>query len=211
MGANMQRQAVPLIRTDTPIVATGMEAEIATCFWCVIIARRAGVVEYVSADKIIIRVLKLHLKMLKIGLLMVLIPIILRKFQRSSYSTWIHQQPIVKRGRYVLKRVIFLTMAQRLKMVSLHLVPIFLVAFMPWHGYNFEDAIILNQRLVSEDIFTSVHIDEYVVDARDTKLGPEEITRDIPNVSESMLESLDEDGIVRIGTRVKPGDILLVK
>ncbi len=210
MGANMQRQAVPLIRTDTPIVATGMEAEIARASGAVIIARRAGTVEYVSADKIIIRVPEEATAGGEDWFAHGVDTYHLRKFQRSSYSTWIHQQPTVKRGAFVQAGDI-LTSAQSIKDGELALGANLLVAYMPWHGYNFEDAIILNQRLVSEDVFTSVHIDEYVVDARDTKLGPEEITRDVPNVSESMLETLDEDGIVRIGTRVKPGDILVGK
>ncbi len=210
MGANMQRQAVPLIRTDTPIVATGMEAEIARASGAVIIARRAGVVEYVAADKIIVRVPESATAGGEDWFAHGIDTYPLRKFQRSSYSTWIHQQPSVNRGSFVQAGDILST-AQSIKDGELALGANLLVAYMPWHGYNFEDAIILNQRLVSEDIFTSVHIDEYVVDARDTKLGPEEITRDVPNVSESMLETLDEDGIVRIGTRVKPGDILVGK
>lgn len=210
MGANMQRQAVPLIRTDTPLVATGMESEIARASGAVIVARRAGIVEYVSAEKIIVRVPESATAGGEDWFAHGIDTYHLRKFQRSSYSTWIHQQPIVERGSYVQTGDI-LTSAQAIKDGELALGANLLVAYMPWHGYNFEDAIILNQRLVSEDIFTSVHIDEYVVDARDTKLGPEEITRDLPNVSEAMLETLDEDGIVRIGTRVKPGDILVGK
>jgi len=210
MGANMQRQAVPLIRTDTPIVATGMEAEIARASGAIIVARRAGTVEYVSADKIIIRVPEASTVGGEDWFAHGIDTYYLRKFQRSSYSTWIHQQPIVQHGAFVQEGDI-LTSAQSIKDGELALGANLLVAYMPWHGYNFEDAIILNQRLVSEDVFTSVHIDEYVVDARDTKLGPEEITRDVPNVSEAILDTLDEDGIVRIGTRVKPGDILVGK
>ena len=134
----------------------------------------------------------------------------LRKFQGSSYSTWIHQTPIVNVGDPVLSGDT-LTNGPAIVNGELALGTNLLVAFMPWHGYNFEDAIVLNKRLVAEDVLTSVHIDEYVVDARETKLGPEEITKDIPNVSATMLESLDEDGIIRIGSRVKPGDILVGK
>ncbi len=134
----------------------------------------------------------------------------LRKFKRSSYSTWIHQSPIVKVGDRVAKRDV-ITNGAAVKDAELALGTNLLVAFMPWHGYNFEDAIVLSKRLVSDDVLTSVHIDEYSVDARDTKLGPEEITRDIPNVSESSMSALDKDGLVRIGTRVKPGDILVGK
>jgi DNA-directed RNA polymerase subunit beta len=210
MGANMQRQAVPLIRTETPIVATGMEKEIAQASGALIIARRGGIVEYVSSDKILVRVLESDAVSLEDWFAHGIDTYSLRKFQRSSYSTWVHQQPAVRRGD-IVKVGDVLSNAQSINQGELALGANIFVAFMPWHGYNFEDAIILNQRLVYDDVFTSVHIDEYAADARDTKLGPEEITRDIPNVSESMLESLDEDGIVRIGTRVKPGDILVGK
>ncbi|HVX00913.1 MAG TPA: hypothetical protein VHA52_10825, partial [Candidatus Babeliaceae bacterium] len=134
----------------------------------------------------------------------------LRKFQRSSYSTWIHQTPIVQAGQKV-EVGDMLTNSSAIEKGELALGANLLVAFMPWRGYNFEDAIVLNKRLVADDTLTSVHIDEYIADARDTKLGPEEITRDIPNVSETALTGLDEDGIVRIGTRVRPGDILVGK
>jgi DNA-directed RNA polymerase subunit beta len=210
MGANMQRQAVPLIRTETPIVATGMEKEIARASGALIVARRAGIVEYVSADKILVRVAEADAVNTEDWFAHGIDTYSLRKFQRSSYSTWVHQQPVVQRGDSV-KAGDVLSNAQSINQGELALGANLLVAFMPWHGYNFEDAIILNQRLVYDDVFTSIHIDEYAADARDTKLGPEEITRDIPNVSESMLKSLDEDGIVRIGTRVKPGDILVGK
>jgi len=210
MGANMQRQAVPLISTNSPIVATGMEKEIAIASGALVTAKHAGVVEYVSADKIIVRVEQVDTVHTEDWFAQGIDTYYLRKFQRSSYSTWIHQQPVVKRGDKVAVGDV-LSNAQSISQGELALGANLLVAFMPWHGYNFEDAIVLNQRLVSHDVLTSVHIDEYVVDARDTKLGPEEITRDIPNVSDSMLASLDEDGIVRIGTRVKPGDILVGK
>jgi DNA-directed RNA polymerase subunit beta len=210
MGANMQRQAVPLIRAETPIVATGMEKEIARASGALIVARRGGIVEYVASDKILVRAHEADAASAEDWFAHGVDTYSLRKFQRSSYSTWVHQQPMVKRGD-VVKTGDVLSNAQSIDQGELTLGANLLVAFMPWRGYNFEDAIILNQRLVYDDVFTSVHIDEYVVDARDTKLGPEEITRDIPNVSDTRLDSLDEDGIVRVGTRVNPGDILVGK
>lgn len=210
MGANMQRQAVPLIRMQAPIVGTGMEREIARASGAVITAKRDGVVEFVSSEKIIIRANEESFKNIDDWFAQGIDTYRLRKFERSSYSTWIHHTPIVKRGDEV-KVGDILTNGSSIENGELALGTNLLVAFMPWHGYNFEDAIVLNNRLVADDVLTSVHIDEYIVDARDTKLGPEEITRDIPNVSETALAGLDEDGIVRIGTRVKPGDILVGK
>lgn len=210
MGANMQRQAVPLVRTQRPLVGTGMEEEIVKASGAVLTAKRPGIVEYVSAEKIIVRADESAFNNNEDWIAQGIDTYYLRKFQRSSYSTWIHHQPIVKAGQRVQAGT-FLTDGSGVKNGELSLGANLLVAFMPWHGYNFEDAIVLNARLVSDDVLTSVHIDEYIADARDTKLGPEEITRDIPNVSEVALESLDEDGIVRIGTRVKPGDILVGK
>ena len=210
MGSNMQRQAVPLIRTQSPTVGTGMEHEIVKASGAVIAAKRDGIVEYSSADKIIIRSHEDEFTNTDDWFSQGIDTYHLRKFERSSYSTWIHHTPIVKRGD-VIKAGDLLTNGPSVNHGELALGANLLVAFMPWHGYNFEDAIVLNKRLVSDDALTSVHIDEYPVDARDTKLGPEEITRDIPNVSESLLSGLDEDGIVRIGTRVKPGDILVGK
>jgi DNA-directed RNA polymerase subunit beta len=210
MGANMQRQAVPLIRTAPPIVGTGMEKEIVKASGAVITAKRAGVVEYVCADRIVIRAQESEFRNIDDWIAQGVDTYHLKKFMRSSYSTWIHHTPTVKRGDVVAAGDI-LTNGQAVNAGELALGTNVLVAFMPWHGYNFEDAIVLSKRLVSDDELTSVHIDEYAVDARDTKLGPEEITRDIPNVSEAVLEGLDEDGIVRVGTRVKPGDILVGK
>lgn len=210
MGANMQRQAVPLIRTESPIVGTGMEREIVKASGAVIISRRSGVVEYVSASKIIVRAHESEFATLDDWIGQAVDTYYLRKFERSSYSTWIHHTPIVKVGDIVEAGDI-LTNGSSINEGELALGSNVLVAFMPWHGYNFEDAIILSKRLVYDDVFTSVHLDEYTVEARDTKLGPEEITRDIPNVSETALAGLDDDGIVRIGTRVKPGDILVGK
>ncbi len=210
MGANMQRQAVPLIRTQPPIVGTGMEKDIATASGACITSKRSGVVDYVSSEKIIVRADAEEFKNIDDWINQGVDTYYLRKFQRSSYSTWIQQTPIVEPG-YRVKAGDILTNAASINNGELALGSNLLVAFMPWHGYNFEDAIILNERLVAGDVLTSVHIDEYVADARETKLGPEEITRDIPNVSEAALVGLDEDGIVRIGTRVKQGDILVGK
>lgn len=210
MGANMQRQAVPLITTKAPIVGTGMEREIVKSSGALILAKRGGVVEYVSSDKIILRVNEDECVNTEDWVTHGIDTYYLKKFQRSSYSTWIHHAPIVRVGEAV-KTGDVLTNGASISEGELALGKNFSVAFMLWHGYNFEDAIVLNKRLVSDNELTSVHIDEYIVDARDTKLGPEELTRDLPNVSESALECLDEDGIVRVGTRVKPGDILVGK
>ena len=210
MGANMQRQAVPLICPQNTLVGTGMEKEIVKASGGVITAKRSGVIEYVSSEKILIRADESEFKNIDEWISQAIDTYHLRKFQRSSHSTWVHHTPIVKRGDRV-KAGDILTNGSAIKDGELALGSNLVVAFMPWHGYNFEDAIVLNKRLVAEDILTSVHIDEYKVDARDTKLGPEEISRDIPNVSEIALAGLDEDGIVRIGTRVQPGDILVGK
>lgn len=210
MGANMQRQAVPLIKAQPPIVGTGMEKEIIKASGAIILARRSGVVEYVSAERIVIRVDESYFDNLEDRVANGIDVYSLRKFQRSSYSTLIHHSPIVKVGDRVVEKSV-LTNGSAVVDGELALGSNLLVAFMLWNGYNFEDAVVLSDRLVSQDVLTSVHIDEYVVDARDTKLGPEEITRDIPNVSEQALEGLDDDGIVRVGTRVRPGDILVGK
>jgi len=211
MGANMQRQAVPLIRCQTPLVGTGMEKEVCKASpGAVISARHAGVVEYVSSEKIIVRADEASFTTTDAWLAGGVDVYHLRKFERSSYSTWIHQKPIVSVGDRIEKGQI-LTDGTAITNGELALGSNLLVAFMPWHGYNFEDAIVLNKRLVAEDVMTSVHIDEYIAEARDTKLGPEEITRDIPNVSEKALSALDEDGVVLIGSRVRPGDILVGK
>lgn len=210
MGSNMQRQAVPLIKCKSPIVATGMEKEISKSSGAVLIAKRAGIIEYVSSEKIIVRVDEIEFGNIEDWVSQGIDTYTLRKFQRSSYSTWIHHTPIVKRGD-IVKAGDILTNGASIESGELALGQNLLVAFMPWQGYNFEDAIVLSKRLVADDALTSVHIDEYVVDARDTKLGPEEITKDVPNVSEVALSCLDDDGIVRIGTRVKPSDILVGK
>lgn len=210
MGSNMQRQAVPLVKCESPIVGTGMEKEISKSSGAVIIAKRPGVIEYVSSEKIIIRINEEVFNNVEDWISQGIDVYHLRKFQRSSYSTWIHHTPVVKRGDMVEVGDI-LTNGAAIESGELALGSNLLVAFMPWNGYNFEDAIVLSKRLVADDALTSVHIDEYVVDARDTKLGPEEITKDVPNVSEGALSSLDEEGIVRTGTRVKPGNILVGK
>jgi DNA-directed RNA polymerase subunit beta len=208
MGSNMQRQAVPLVKCQPALVGTGMEAELGSAEGAVIVARSSGVVEYVSAEKIVVCIddqgrgaewLSRPVDIYK-----------LKKFSRSSHNTWIHHSPVVKIGDRV-ERGDVLTNGAATSSGELALGSNILVAFMSWQGYNFEDAIVVSKRLVSDDVFTSVHIEEFVVEARDTKLGAEEITRDIPNVSEKELEALDEDGIVRIGTRVKPGDVLVGK
>ncbi len=175
-----------------------------------IVAKRAGVVEYVSSEKIIICADESGFKNVEDWIGQSIDTYYLRKFQRSSYSTWIHHTPYIKRGDRVQAGDI-LTHGPAIYNGELALGSNLLVAFMPWHGYNFEDAVVLSKRLVADDALSSVHIDEYIVDARDTKLGPEEITRDIPNVSDAALACLDEDGIVRIGTRVRVGDILVGK
>jgi DNA-directed RNA polymerase subunit beta len=210
MGSNMQRQAVPLIRTESPLVATGMEKEVARASCAVLMARRSGVVEYVSSERIVIRCDKSNFRTTEDWINDGIDTYELKKFKRSSHSTWIHHIPIVKKGDKV-NAGDMLTNGPAINHGELALGSNLLVAFMPWHGYNFEDAIVLSERLVADDELTSVHLEEYDVEARDTKLGPEEITRDIPNVSETALAGLDEDGIVKIGTRVIPGDILVGK
>ncbi len=210
MGSNMQRQAVPIIKMQAPIVGTGMEQKIARASGAMITAHHDGVVEYVSSEKIVIRVDNSSFKNIDDWIAQGVNTYYLRKFQRSSYYTWIHQSPIVHPGDRV-KAGDILSNGTSVLNGELALGTNLQVAFMPWNGYNFEDAIVLSKRLIAEDVLTSVHIDEYVAEARDTKLGPEEITRDIPNVSETALAGLDEDGIVRIGTRVRPGDILVGK
>ncbi|TET06523.1 DNA-directed RNA polymerase subunit beta [Candidatus Dependentiae bacterium] len=210
MGANMQRQAVPLVKPEAPIVGTGMEKEIVKASGAVIISEQAGVVEYVSANKIIVCADKDEFIDIDNWIVNGIKTYHVKKFQRSSYSTWIHQTPIVECGDIVEAGGV-LTNAQAIENDELSLGSNLLVAFIPWHGYNFEDAIVLSKRMVTDDTLTSVHIEEFSVDARETKLGPEEITRDIPNISATALESLDSDGIIRVGTRVKPGDILVGK
>lgn len=210
MGANMQRQAVPLILPEAPLVGTGMESEVARSSGAAIIAERSGVVRYVAADEIIVASPEGEFADEESWVDKSIQSYRLKKFNRSSYSTWIHQRPIVKVGDNVVKGD-YLTDGTSLSNGELALGANLTVAFMPWRGYNFEDAIVLSQRLVVDDVLTSISLDEFTVEARDTKLGPEEITRDIPNVSEKALAPLDEYGIIQLGSRVVPGDILVGK
>jgi DNA-directed RNA polymerase subunit beta len=205
MGSNMQRQAVPLIRAEAPLVGTGMEEVVARDSGAAIAARRTGVVDQVDATRIVIRATE-ETDASKPGVDIYR----LRKFQRSNQNTCINQRPLVNVGDTVRAGEI-LADGPSTDLGDLALGKNVLVAFMPWMGYNFEDSILLSERVVSDDIFTSIHIEEFEVMARDTKLGPEEITRDIPNVSEEALKNLDEAGIVYIGAEVNPGDILVGK
>ncbi|HVF52436.1 MAG TPA: DNA-directed RNA polymerase subunit beta [Actinomycetota bacterium] len=198
MGANMQRQAVPLLRPTAPFVGTGLEHRAATDAGDVIICEANGTVEEVSADVVVVATGNER------------IVYRLDKFRRSNQSTCINQRPIVREGQKVKKGDV-LADGPSTDNGDLALGANLLVAFMSWEGYNFEDAIILSQRLVKDDVLTSIHIEEYEVDARDTKLGAEEITRDIPNVSEEVLADLDDRGIVRVGADVGPGDVLVGK
>ena len=208
MGANMQRQAVPLLRTEAPYVATGIEGRVARDSRVMVIAREAGKVAYVSASKIIVS--KDGEKPNKKTPPSDYQEYELRKFTRSNASTCINQHPIVKLGEKVRKGDV-LADGPLTSGGELSLGRNVLAAFMPWCGYNFEDAILLNERMVAEDAFTSIHIEEFECIARDTKLGPEEITRDIPNAGEAALKHLDMEGVIRIGADVKPGDILVGK
>ena len=205
MGSNMQRQAVPLVKADAPLVGTGMEAIVARDSGAAIAARRTGYIDQIDATRIVIRATE-ELDPSKPGVDIYR----LMKFQRSNQSTCINQKPLVKVGNFVRKGDIIAD-GPSTDLGDLALGRNVLVAFMPWNGYNFEDSILLNERIVKDDVFTSIHIDEFEVMARDTKLGPEEITRDIPNVSEEALKNLDEAGIVYIGAEVMAGDILCGK
>jgi DNA-directed RNA polymerase subunit beta len=199
MGANMQRQAVPLVRSEAPLVGTGMERTAAFDSGALVIAETAGVIEEVAADLIVIKQENGRKKEYK-----------LRKFDRSNQGTAINQQPLVSIGQKIEAGEV-LADGPSTDSGELALGKNLLVAFMPWEGHNFEDAIILSQNLVKEDTLSSIHIEEYEVDARDTKLGKEEITADLPNVSMEALAQLDENGIIRIGAEVRPGDILVGK
>jgi DNA-directed RNA polymerase subunit beta len=205
MGSNMQRQAVPLVRADAPFVGTGMESVVARDSGAAIGARRSGVVDQVDATRIVIRATD-EMDPARPGVDIYR----LMKFQRSNQSTCINQRPLVQAGDIVTKGDIIAD-GPSTDLGDLALGRNVLVAFMPWNGYNFEDSILLSENIVKEDIFTSIHIEEFEVMARDTKLGPEEITRDIPNVSEEALKNLDEAGIVYIGAEVAAGDILVGK
>jgi DNA-directed RNA polymerase subunit beta len=209
MGANMQRQAVPLLRPEAPIVGTGMEFVAAKDSGAVVVARRAGVVEAVSAARIIVRAdEKAEDGGLADGSSVDICT--LMKFERSNQNTCINQKPIVGVGERVRKGQVIAD-GPATAAGELALGQNVLVAFMPWGGYNFEDAILISEKLVKDDRFTSIHLEEFEIEARDTKLGKEDITRDIPNVGEDALKDLDESGIIRIGAEIKPGDILVGK
>ncbi|MET3354567.1 UNVERIFIED_ORG: DNA-directed RNA polymerase subunit beta [Xanthobacter viscosus] len=205
MGSNMQRQAVPLVRSQAPLVGTGMEAVVARDSGAAIAARRTGVIDQVDATRIVIRATE-EADPSKSGVDIYR----LMKFQRSNQSTCINQRPLVRVGDQVKKGDIIAD-GPSTELGELALGRNVLVAFMPWNGYNFEDSILLSENIAKEDVFTSIHIEEFEAMARDTKLGPEEITRDIPNVSEEALKNLDEAGIVYIGAEVRAGDILVGK
>ena len=205
MGSNMQRQAVPLLKAEAPYVGTGIEAKVARDSGAAITARRGGVIDQVDAMRIVVRVTD-EMEPGDPGVDIYR----LRKFQRSNQNTCINQRPLVKVGDVVTAGD-FIADGPSTDLGELALGKNILVAFMPWQGYNFEDSILISERIVKDDVFTSVHIEEYEVAARDTKLGPEEITRDIPNVGEDALRNLDEAGIVYIGAEVQPGDILVGK
>ena len=205
MGSNMQRQAVPLLKSEAPYVGTGMEAVVARDSGAAIVAKRAGVIDQVDAMRIVIRATEIvepgdpGVDIYR-----------LRKFQRSNQNTCINQRPLVKVGDIVNKGEVVAD-GPSTDVGELALGKNVLVAFMPWNGYNYEDSILISERIVKDDVFTSIHIEEYEVASRDTKLGPEEITRDIPNVGEEALRNLDEAGIVYIGAEVGPADILVGK
>ncbi len=205
MGSNMQRQAVPLIKAEAPLVGTGMEEVVARDFGAAIAARRSGIIDQVDSTRIVVRATG-ETDPSKPGVDIYR----LRKFQRSNQNTCINQRPLVTVGESV-KAGDIIADGPSTDLGDLALGKNVLVAFMPWMGYNFEDSILLSERVVFDDVFTSIHIEEFEVMARDTKLGPEEITRDIPNVSEEALKNLDEAGIVFIGAEVNPGDILVGK
>ena len=198
MGANMQRQAVPLMITDSPIVGTGIEYRAAKDSGTTVVAKNGGVVQRVTGDEIIIKT-KTGLDTYK-----------LRKFKRTNGGTCINQKPIVRKGEIVNANDVIAD-GPSTQNGEMALGKNVLIAFTTWEGYNYEDAVLLSERLVKEDVYTSIHIEDYDCECRDTKLGPEEITRDIPNVGEDSLKDLDDRGIIRIGAEVRPGDILVGK
>jgi len=208
MGSNMQRQAVPLIRGEAPLVGTGMERVTARDSGAVVICRRDGIVDQVDSERIIVRVESDHSGVLsrEVGADIYT----LTKFKRSNQNTCINQKPLVRVGDRVAQGQV-LADGPCTERGELALGRNVLVAFLPWRGYNFEDAILVSEKLVKDDYYTSIHIEEFEIEARDTKLGPEEITRDIPNISETFLRNLDESGVIRIGATVRPGDILVGK
>jgi DNA-directed RNA polymerase subunit beta len=206
MGANMQRQAVPVLRPEKAFVGTGIERVAAIDSGTVVTATRGGVVDYVDATRIVVRVNDAETQAGEVGVDIYN----LIKYQRSNQNTNIHQRPIVKQGDKLAKGDVIADGAST-DLGELALGQNMLVAFMPWNGYNFEDSILISERVVSEDRFTSIHIEELVVMARDTKLGAEEITRDIPNLAEQQLNRLDDSGIIYVGAEVQPGDVLVGK
>jgi DNA-directed RNA polymerase subunit beta len=206
MGSNMMRQAVPLIKSEAPLVGTGFESKVARDSGAVVIAKNSGYVHQVDSSRVVIRSDSKNISKEKSGVDIYN----LKKFQRSNQSTAINQKPIVKIGDYV-ERGDIIADGPSTDLGELALGRNLLVGFMPWNGYNFEDSIIMSERVVHEDRFTSIHIEEFEVLCRDTKLGPEEITRDMPNVGDESITNLDEAGIVYIGSEVKPGDILVGK
>ena len=206
MGANMSRQAVPVLRPEKPLVGTGIERVAAIDSGTVVTARRGGVVDYVDATRIVIRVNDDEAVAGEVGVDIYN----LIKYQRSNQNTNIHQRPIVKRGDKLAKGDVVADGAST-DLGEIAIGQNMLIAFMPWNGYNFEDSILISERVVAEDRYTSIHIEELVVMARDTKLGAEEITRDIPNLSEQQLNRLDESGIIYVGAEVMPGDTLVGK
>jgi len=199
MGANMQKQGVPLLRSEAPYVGTGIEFRAATDTGDVLIARNPGTVERVVSEKITVRKEDGETDEYR-----------LRKFARSNQGTCVNQRPLVNEGEEIEAGTV-LADGSSTDQGELALGKNLLVAFMPWEGFNFEDAIIISERIVKDDVLTSIHIEEYEVQARDTKLGPEEITRDIPNASDDVLMNLDSDGIIRIGAEVTSGDVLVGK
>lgn len=211
MGANMQRQAVPLLASEAPLITTGLEAGVARDSCAVIVSEIDGIVASVSADQIVItKDGALPEKKLKHDPANGVCVYSVRKFMRSNAATCINQRVLVARGEEVKKGEV-ISDGPCTKNGELALGKNVLVAFMPWNGYNFEDAVLISERIVKDDVFTSIHIDEFEIGARDTKLGPEEITRDIPNLGEEALKNLGMDGVIRVGAEVKPGDILVGK
>ncbi|MCT4609350.1 MAG: DNA-directed RNA polymerase subunit beta [Pelagimonas sp.] len=205
MGSNMQRQAVPTLRAEAPLVGTGIEEIVARDSGAAVLAKRGGIIDQVDAERIVIRATE-DLELGDAGVDIYR----MRKFQRSNQNTCINQKPLVKVGQQVSKDEVIAD-GPSTDLGELALGKNVIVAFMPWNGYNYEDSILISERIAKDDVFTSVHIEEFEVAARDTKLGPEEITRDIPNVGEEALRNLDEAGIVYIGADVEPGDILVGK
>ena len=199
MGSNMQRQAVPLLKTESPIVGTGMEYKAAVDSGVVVLSKHTGVAASVSADKIVIQTEDGET-----------VEYNLIKFKRSNQGTCVNQRPVIQTGEKVVKGQVIAD-GPATKDGEISLGKNALIGFMTWEGYNYEDAVLINEKLVRDDVYTSIHIEEYEIESRDTKLGPEEITRDIPNVGEDALKELDERGIIRVGAEVRAGDILVGK